>query len=52
MEVDVSHLAQRLIVGRKREGHGNYDPGAKRELNEFRRRPGMSGTRPVKNVGG
>jgi hypothetical protein len=35
VEIDVGDLAQRLVIGRKRDGRGIYDPGAKRELLEL-----------------
>jgi transposase len=51
MEIDVENLARRLVVGRKRDGRGIYDPGAKRELIELCQRPGISVARLARDVG-
>ncbi len=51
MEIDVEDLARRLVVGRKRDGRGIYDPGAKRELIELCQRPGISVARLARDVG-
>ena len=44
-------LARRLVVGRKRDGRGIYDPGAKRELIELCQRPGISVAKLAREVG-
>ena len=51
MEIDVEDLARRLVVGRKRDGRGIYDPGAKRELIELCQRPGISVAKLAREVG-
>ena len=51
MEIDVEDLARRLVVGRKRDGRGIYDPGAKRELIELCQRPGISVAKLARDVG-
>jgi transposase len=51
MEIDVEDLARRLVVGRKRDGRGIYDAGAKRELIELCQRPGISVARLARDVG-
>ena len=51
MEIDVADLARRLVVGRKRDGRGIYDPGAKRELIELCQHPGISVARLARDVG-
>ena len=51
VEIDVGDLAQRLVIGRKRDGRGIYDPGAKRELLELCRRPGASVARLARECG-
>ena len=51
MEIDVGDLAQRLVIGRKRDGRGIYDPGAKRELLELSQRPGASVARLARECG-
>jgi len=51
MEIDVDDLARRLIVGRKRDGRGIYDPGAKRELIELCQCPGTSVAKLARDVG-
>ena len=51
MEIDVEDLARRLVVGRKRDGRGIYDPGAKRELVELCQHPGISVARLASDVG-
>ncbi|CAJ0780455.1 hypothetical protein R8510_04746 [Ralstonia chuxiongensis] len=44
-------LAERLVVGRKRDGRGIYDPQAKRELVEACRQPGISVARIARECG-
>ena len=51
MEIDLEDLARRLVVGRKRDGRGIYDPGAKRELIELCQRPGISVAKLARDVG-
>ena len=51
MEFDIEDLARRLVVGRKRDGRGIYDPGAKRELLELCQRPGASVARLARDCG-
>ena len=51
MESDLEDLARRLVVGRKRDGRGIYDPDAKRELIELCQRPGISVARLARDVG-
>lgn len=51
MEFDIEDLARRLVVGRKRDGRGIYDPGAKQELVEICRRPGASVAKLARECG-
>jgi transposase len=51
MEFDIEDLARRLVVGRKRDGRGIYDPSAKQELVEICRRPGVSVAKAARECG-
>ena len=51
MEFDIEDLARRLVVGRKRDGRGIYDPSAKQELVEICRRPGTSVAKLARECG-
>ena len=51
MEFDIEDLARRLVVGRKRDGRGIYDPSAKQELVEICRRPGASVAKLARQCG-
>ena len=51
MEFDIEDLARRLVVGRKRDGRGIYDPSAKQELVEICRRPGASVAKLARECG-
>ncbi len=51
MEFDIEDLAQRLVVGRKRDGRGIYDLSAKQELVEICRRPGTSVAKLARECG-
>ena len=44
-------LARRLVVGRKRDRRGIYDPGAKRKLIELCQRPGTPAAKLARDVG-
>lgn len=51
MEFDIEDLARRLVVGRKRDGRGIYDPSAKQELVEICRRAGVSVAKVARECG-
>lgn len=51
MELDVEDLARRLVIGRKRDGRGIYDPRVKQELVEICRRPGVSVAKMARECG-
>lgn len=51
MEFDIEDLARRLVVGRKRDGRGIYDPSAKQELVEICQRPGVSVAKLARECG-
>ena len=51
MEFDIEDLARRLVVGRKRDGRGIYDPSAKQALVDICRRPGVSVAKAARECG-
>jgi transposase len=51
MSDDIEQLAQRLVIGHKRDGRSIYDTQAKRELVQACRRPGVSLAKVARKCG-
>jgi transposase len=51
MSDDIEQLAQRLVIGHKRDGRSIYDTQAKRELVQACRQPGVSLAKVARKCG-
>lgn len=51
MSDDIEQLAQRLVIGHKRDGRSIYDAQAKRELLQVCRQPGVSLAKVARKCG-